>query len=436
MDQDSFRQLLQAPRAAGSKPPVYGSQKSKKEEKKPKTIDASQPAFKPRKVKNNADAKYRDRAAERRTGGPNDFAEAEALLEEFERQTNKAEIEEKRKYLGGDSEHSILVKGLDMALLEQNKARAAAADDNDEDLEKAYLEASVQKKKTKADLLRELKDKRTNEQQTVASAEDKKDGLEAGKTQGKFKPIGFKPIGGPVEEKSKKKRTKAEGKDGERKKKKRKVDAEGTTAQESSAAGPSSTTTNQEPTKTTKPPPSEPEPVDEDFDIFAGAGDYEGLDLGDDDADDDEPMRAASPRRSRSPGEIDEPSTSTNNQRRQWIPLDDGEQQHPPPTPSAPSKSQATPPPHTLEEGEEEDEEPIRLQPLASSALPSIKDLLALNEAAEADEKRRKRKEKKKKGGGGGGGDGEGKKLDAEAKAERDYKRLKSYTDKKDKKAS
>lgn len=41
-----------------------------------KTIDASKPAFKPRKVKKQSDAKYRDRAAERRGGEGNDYAQA------------------------------------------------------------------------------------------------------------------------------------------------------------------------------------------------------------------------------------------------------------------------------------------------------------------------------------------------------------------------
>ena len=44
-----------------------------------KVIDASEPAFKPRKVKNAGDLKYRDRAAERRVGEGNDFADVSAI---------------------------------------------------------------------------------------------------------------------------------------------------------------------------------------------------------------------------------------------------------------------------------------------------------------------------------------------------------------------
>ena len=61
----------------------------------------------------------------------------------------------------------------------------------------------------------------------------------------------------------------------------------------------------------------------------------------------------------------------------------------------------------------------MRLQPLSSSALPSIRDFLAMDEAAEAVEKRRKRKEKKKSGGGSGAGT-----KSAEDKVNRDYQRI------------
>ena len=70
---------------------------------------------------------------------------------------------------------------------------------------------------------------------------------------------------------------------------------------------------------------------------------------------------------------------------------------------------------------EEEEERPMRLQPLASSAMPSIKDMLAMSEEAEKAEKRRLRKEKKKSGGGGGGGGTSEK--DTKAKIDRDYQR-------------
>ena len=69
----------------------------------------------------------------------------------------------------------------------------------------------------------------------------------------------------------------------------------------------------------------------------------------------------------------------------------------------------------------------MRLQPLASSAMPSIRDMLAMSEEAEKAELRKARKEKRKRGGGGeGGGGGGGEKKDAanlKAKVDRDYQR-------------
>src|ERR1700730_3913692 len=111
------------------------------------------------------------------------LAQVEALLEDFERQrandedkaavcdktsilnfyhlTFDFEVEEQRKYLGGDSDHSILVKGLDFALLEKNKARATLSVEDDDVLEQVYLEASsappASKKKTREEYIRELK---------------------------------------------------------------------------------------------------------------------------------------------------------------------------------------------------------------------------------------------------------------------------------------
>jgi IK cytokine len=45
-----------------------------------KIIDSSETAFKPRKLKKQADSKYRDRAAERRVGEGNDYAHVTRYL--------------------------------------------------------------------------------------------------------------------------------------------------------------------------------------------------------------------------------------------------------------------------------------------------------------------------------------------------------------------
>ncbi|KAF8347867.1 hypothetical protein F5887DRAFT_1258993 [Amanita rubescens] len=286
MDQDSFRLLLQTQKS-GSSASLSGRTS------KPKTIDASQPAFKPRK------------------GGGNDYAEVEAVLDEFEKRNadnaDKDDVERKRKYLGGDSEHSILVKGLDVALLEANKAKAVAVSNEDDDiLEEAFAGTpisppesnSVPRKRTREEIVRELKEKRgqtqtTGNNTTVKSAEGEAKVLEEAKKVGKFRPIGFKPI---AEEKPKKKKVKGEVKDGERKKKKRKVDGEQSGAITGNvdshapllpdASNPPELLIPQATVTVPMPPSLEPEPLPEEFDIFADVEEYEGLDLREEEEED------------------------------------------------------------------------------------------------------------------------------------------------------
>jgi len=122
---------------------------------------------------------------------------------------------------------------------------------------------------------------------------------------------------------------------------------------------------------------------------------------------------------------------------RRWIPTEENQELLKPPEAidvSKPARSDSVsraPLLQEIEEGEAEQEE-MRLVPLASSALPSIKEYLAMEKAANSYGGKKKRKDKKKGGDEAGAGDNEDKKKQtAEAKAERDYKRLKSYTDKK-----
>ncbi|KAK0466989.1 uncharacterized protein EV420DRAFT_1636023 [Desarmillaria tabescens] len=406
MDQDSFRQLLQSSssRATPSSRPGV---------KQAKTISASEPAFKPRKIKK--EAKYRDRAAERRVGGGNDYAQVEAVLEDFNKRTadqGKDVVDAQRGYLGGDSEHTILVKGLDVALLEQNKMKAAASSVDDDTLEKAFLgevpESTVPKKRTREDIVRELKAKRskTEDSQQPPAKTD------APLPSNKFKPIGFKPIGQSDAEVKKKKKVK----NGDRvKKKKQNVELTAKTE------GTSQPAPSEPPKDSPKPlpalKPSEPEPeLPEDFDIFEGAGEYEGLDVGDDDSDNDtSPLKEDNlpldDKLLNKPGgwfndDLPPPVTSQSKS-----PLDAVPAPVPVPVPSVPDED---------EEEEADNDRPIRLVPLESSALPSIKDFLLMDQTAGSAEKRRKRKEKTK---GAKDAGGEPKKLNAEAKADRDYKK-------------
>ncbi|KAK7061030.1 C-24(28) sterol reductase [Paramarasmius palmivorus] len=428
MDQGYFRDLLStSSQKQGSSSTSRGSLLSNGTAPKPKpgTISSSEAAFKPRKVKKSD--RYRDRAAERRLGEGNDYAEVEALLEDFQKTTadqDEKTVEEKRRYLGGDGDHSILVKGLDMALLEQNKAKAAMETVEDDELEAAFREAEAPKKRTREDIVRELKEKRTQGADTVGSASTKTDAPAA---KGKFKPIGFKPIGAPAEDKPKKRKA---GEGEKKKKKKRKVEAAsaGTDVKAepiaSSTKEPAPSQAEQAASKTKEPSPEPPD----DFDIFADAGEYEGVDLGnDDEGSDQEKWRTT--RDQEEEGQLTNPSLRPGH----WFAGDDDEDTSSKPEPIQPvagpsggqtkSPDVAHPEHFEDEEGAIDEPEQIRLVPLESSSVPSIKDILAMDEAAGLAEKKKKRKEKQKNKKGGS-------EMSAEAKANRDYQRLKSYTDK------
>ncbi|KAF9563104.1 hypothetical protein CPC08DRAFT_633203, partial [Agrocybe pediades] len=428
-----------------------------------KVVDASQPAFKPRNVKKTQDSRYRDRAAERRTGDGNDYAHVEAVLEDFEKRNadqDREKIEAQRKYLGGDSEHSILVKGLDFALLEQNKARSTITTEDLDALDQAFHESStahddaktdstVPRKRTRDELLQELKAQRAGKApKSAMTVEEEARALEEAKQKGKFKPIGFKPIG---QSEGKKKKSKADSTDPDKKKKKkRKVEADGndnakSTTNDSGPMPPPSPIPNQ--TSGSMPPPPPPdEPIDEEFDIFADAGEYKGIDT-EEEEDEGSGSKPKSPARMDAEDTADAPSSSVP---RRWIDTEEDDRAAASTTPSiplpssqtsaAPSTSKPSPPPHPHREARvsddedmEEDDKPVRLVPLESSALPSIKDLLAMDKAAGSYDKRKKRKDKKKNAGGGDDDDDDAasKKKSLDAKVDRDYKRLKNYTDKK-----
>jgi IK cytokine len=313
------------------------------------------------------------------------------------------QIDEQRKYLGGDSEHSVLVKGLDFALFEQNKAKtvATSAVEDDEALEQAFLgvdagtsadvvESTTQpKKKSRQDLIRELKEKRGHNKSPEDNTVDA--GIEAAKNAGKFKPIGFKPIGGDSEGRKRKKKEGAE-----KKKKKLKMDeSEGKPAEVSHSA--------QDPTPSSATLPRvekqpEPEPLYPDFDIFAGVEEYIG-EAEEDSADED--------KRSVAEG-LQEPWKDANRPRKGgWI----GEPKSPTPPPKEPTPPPVKEPSEGKVEGFEEERAPMRLVPLASSF--SVKDVLAIDDAVTKEEKRKARKEKKKKKA----------ELNTEAKANRDYQK-------------
>ncbi|KAI0339440.1 hypothetical protein BDW22DRAFT_1486895 [Trametopsis cervina] len=424
MDQDSFRKLLQTP---GSRSATAGKTYNSKsassapaaKKSKTKKADPAQPAFKPRAVTKD---QYRDRALERRHGVAGDYAQVEALAEDFERRNadqDREKLEEQRRYLGGDSEHTVLVKGLDFALLEQNKAKAAAATEDDDTLEQAFIEGSstLPKKRTREDIVASLKNKRSKGSGGPVEGKDPTSdaaALEEAKKAGKFKPIGFKPIGGS-EGKGKKKVVK-KVKGAKSAAKNAPKDLGDDTSGERKNEEPPPAATAEVGAASTKPPPPEPEPVDEDFDIFAGAGEYTGLDLSDD--EDGE-------KSDNEPGAVNEetaPEVPDSVPKRKWF---DTEEPHAPTDTIEKSTSRnasVAPPtiPAEIEDGEEPEEEPpARLAPLASTAVPSIRELLAADDEEAKQEKRRAKKEKKKG------------QLSTAGKVDRDYQRLKAYTEKK-----
>jgi IK cytokine len=305
-------------------------------------------------------------------------------------------------------------------------------------LDEAYIEASstsrqqVPKKRTREDIIRELKEARgskklENGAAAPKTAEEEARLLEEAKQKGKFKPIGFKPIGSASEGKKKKTKTNDAGAE-QKKKKKRKIEAEDGLENKDTVASTSMLPPSV-PVKSNEAPQEIEEPFNDDFDIFADAGEYEGLNFDDDDKDE-----AAAPKpSSRDFQALDEPPSLT--APRRWIPTDDEPLQAPQhltavssSSTAHPEKSRLSPPKESLtsEDEDMEDEQPTRLVPLSSSAIPSIKELLAMDKAAGSHAKNKKRKDKKKAG--EGDHDEEPKKKSTEEKVDRDYKRLVLHT--------
>ncbi len=334
-------------------------------------------------------------------------------------------MDEQRKYLGGDSEHSILVKGLDFSLLEQNKARSVMTNEDVDALDEAYKEASSQeriipKKRTREDIIRELKEARgagkEDEKGLITkTAQEEARLLEDAKQQGKFKPIGFKPIGTSSD--TKKKRSKSDGASGEKKKKKRAKVGNDSGPDKSTAVASSSMDPPPVPVKIK---PQEPtEPFDDDFDIFADAGEYDGLNFDSEDEGDKPSHKPVVG--------VDLAESPSSDLPTRWVETDEPIFQEPARAIEQPlnNNSHRSPSPsQQLSDGDEDMEsgKTMRLVPLSGSAVPSIKDLLAMDKAAGAYSKNKKRKDKKKST----AEDDEGansKKKTLEEKVDRDYKR-------------
>lgn len=327
------------------------------------------------------------------------------------------------------------MKGLDFALLEQTRAREAALNSTEDDelLENVLLAGpststasttvsnDSKRKRTREDLVRELKERRSKADDSADKPATKAEkGVEEARKEGKFKPIGFKPIGGS---------SSAAKKDGTRKKKKQKVEVGSKEAalaerperrDENNVAEQSKSTATSQTVKRVNAP-VEPD-GDDDVDIFAGVGDYEGIGS-DDESDNETGVGPSSTRR----------DTDVDNSFHKRIFDEEDQDDETPPLRSPPNDAKAEVPGQSGNPDAGggdillEPESPVRLAPLASSAVPSIRDILAADSALEIAEKRKARKEKKK---ANVGEDGK-KKVSAETKLNREYKKLKAYTDQK-----
>ncbi|KAI7882281.1 hypothetical protein K492DRAFT_230042 [Lichtheimia hyalospora FSU 10163] len=140
LTQDDFRKLLQTPRPGSTtnETPQFKAPPPKTP-RNTGAVFAQPQSVRKKRAKPTAPpaipSNYRDRAAERRANETQDEGSTEELLQprEQDETLDAKEVYEQSKYLGGDVEHTHLVKGLDYSLLERvrtdlnNKAAQAEA---------------------------------------------------------------------------------------------------------------------------------------------------------------------------------------------------------------------------------------------------------------------------------------------------------------------
>ncbi|KAG9339823.1 hypothetical protein JZ751_022490 [Albula glossodonta] len=155
---EDFRKLLMTPRATPSSAPPS---KSRHHEMPREYNEDEDPAARRRKKKSyyaklrqqelererELAEKYRDRARERRDGVNKDYEETELISTTANyravgptAEADKSAAEKRRqliqesKFLGGDMEHTHLVKGLDFALLQKVRAEITSKEKEEEDM--------------------------------------------------------------------------------------------------------------------------------------------------------------------------------------------------------------------------------------------------------------------------------------------------------------
>ncbi|KAI9329330.1 RED-like protein N-terminal region-domain-containing protein [Obelidium mucronatum] len=143
LSQNDFRKLLATPRAPppGSASDAQKPKFAKPLPKKPQAEFARPVPAKFRKKPaegeedGNGDGsdstKFRDRAAERRMGKNKDYADSEQIIARLTAtEASETTLYEQSKFLGGDVEHTHLVKGLDFALLRKVRSEMKQSSEN------------------------------------------------------------------------------------------------------------------------------------------------------------------------------------------------------------------------------------------------------------------------------------------------------------------
>ncbi|CAO1637341.1 unnamed protein product [Parajaminaea phylloscopi] len=273
---------LLASSSSTATPDAAGQRKARNGHSRDDQGDDDERSWRPKKNSATGDV-YVDRASQRRSGQTDKTqADLVALHDEWQAKWLAAQTDEERRdieaqmaFLGGDAKHSVLVKGLDFALLAQQRAKvegrelpeaAAAASsvrlDADDELEAAYqqggalaessalpatAEAPPPTKRSRAEVLEALKRRKLNRTEPASSAASKeatgtekqaqKDAeFERARQLGKFRPIGSESAGPSSETTQRSKDGVIITKDGKRLRKKVKKDSSTTAAAATAAA--------------------------------------------------------------------------------------------------------------------------------------------------------------------------------------------------------
>ncbi|GAA6049350.1 hypothetical protein JCM3770_007302 [Rhodotorula araucariae] len=379
--------------------------------------------FAPRKTKPQRPKKaptgeeYRDRAAERRAGRDGDFADAEKMLHDLK--SRETFSEEQLQYLGGDAHHSVLVKGLDHALLARKKHEAALqADAEPDDVEDALDEAFVAAAPAPAPASAPKGGARKSRDELLAELKALRAGSGSGAAVGAMKGVApdqesrFKPIGADRKGKGKEGAAGAgwkavgaaagagDGAGDKKKRRKKKV----APAAPTSAAAPGAPTPPAEKAPSPPPalvplPPAVPD-FDDNGDIFGDVGEYAGG-LGTDsesESDNAEP---------RAPAPAEAPASVTGAKRKYF----DDEDEPGLTLSTAPdavtdlaarqaaADAAAAAAADLGDDGDAvpaEGAPPVRLQGLSGSRVPSARELLDMDKEVEAEEKRKAKKAKRR----------------------------------------